>query len=400
MTPAKFTPVITSLLDNDLYKFTMMQAFLHYNAGLTAEYAFKCRNKPEFPLSLLADEVNAQLDHLCTLKFTQEELDYLRTLRYIKSDFVDFLEGFQLRRRFITVTPIGDDLDIHVKGPLLQGMQFEIFVLAIVNEVYFRRFDQAAARVIGTERLNAKVGLLQEFAKQPAKATPYLLFDFGTRRRFSRDWHEEVVRTLSANVPQFFRGTSNVDMARRLGLTPIGTMAHEYLQAFQGVDATRLRHFQKFALEQWVQEYRGDLGIALTDVVGFDAFLRDFDAFFTKLFDGMRHDSGNPFEWAEKAIAHYESQRVNPLTKMLVFSDGLNIPKTLELYNAIADRAQTSYGVGTNATNDVGYEPLQVVMKLVRCNDSAVAKLSDSSGKTMCDDGNFLAYLKDTFQVE
>ena len=394
-------PVIQSLLDNDLYKFTMMQAILHNNPGVSAEYAFKCRNRStRIPLSKLAQVVNDNLDHLCSLTFRKEELDYLRSLRFMKADFVDFLEGFQLRRRFVEVKTNGDDLDIHVKGPMLQGMQFEIFTLATVNELYFREVDTDEVRAEGEARLQKKIALLQEFAHKPQKATPYLLFDFGTRRRFSRDWHEHVVQSFAQAVPQFFRGTSNVDFARRHGLTPIGTMAHEYLQAFQAFDTTRLRNFQNLALETWVKEYRGDLGIALSDVVGSDAFLRDFDQYWGKLFDGARHDSGSPFEWAEKFIAKYRELKIDPLTKQLVFSDGLDIPKTFELYETFADRVKTSYGVGTNLSNDMGVEPLNIVIKMIRCNNQPVAKLSDSPGKTMCEDEHFLAYLKDVFQIK
>ena len=395
-------PVIQSLLDNDLYKFTMMQTILHHNPGVSAEYAFKCRNKSTLiQMSSLVQDVNDNLDHLCSLSFKPEELDYLRTLRFMKPDFVDFLEGFQLRRRFIEVKAEGDNLDIHVKGPMLQGMQFEIFTLSIVNELYFRAVtpDVEAAWAEGDSRLEKKIDLLNEFGTKPPKATPYLLSDFGTRRRYSRRWHEHVVARMAEAVPQYFRGTSNVDFARRLGLTPIGTMAHEYLQAFQAFDTTRLRNFQNLALETWVKEYRGDLGVALTDVVGTDAFLRDFDRFFALLFEGVRHDSGDPFAWGEKFIAKYHDLRIDPMTKQLYFSDGLDIPRTLALYDAFADRTKTSFGVGTNMTNDVGIEALNIVMKMVRCNSQPVAKLSDTPGKTMCEDEHFLDYLRDVFGI-
>src|SRR5206468_12879763 len=186
--------------------------------------------------------------------------------------------------------------------------------------------------------------------------TPYVFFEFGTRRRFSREWHDEVIRTFASEVPAFFRGTSNVDMARRHNLVPIGTMAHEYLQAHQAF-GYRLRDFQRAAFENWVHEYRGDLGIALTDVVGMDAFLADFDLYFAKLFDGLRHDSGDPFEWGEKALAHYATLRIDPHTKRLVFSDGLTVERALELYRHFGDRTQLGFGIGTNLTNDVGLEP-------------------------------------------
>ena len=199
-------------------------------------------------------------------------------------------------------------------------------------------------------------------------------------------------------MPQYFKGTSNVLLARDLGLVPIGTMAHEYLQTFQTL-GVRLRDFQSAALEDWVQEYRGDLGIALTDVVGMDAFLADFDLYFAKLFDGLRHDSGDPFVWGEKALAHYAKLRIDAHTKRLVFSDGLDFDKSFALYRHFADRTQLGFGIGTNLTNDMGLKPLHIVMKLTHCNGQPVAKLSDSPGKTLCDDETFLAYLRQVFNV-
>jgi nicotinate phosphoribosyltransferase len=204
--------------------------------------------------------------------------------------------------------------------------------------------------------------------------------DFGTRRRYSFAWQKHVIETLHEAVPEVFRGTSNVLIAKQLGIFPIGTMAHEFLQAFQALDV-RLRDFQKAALETWVQEYRGDLGIALTDVVGMDAFLRDFDLYFAKLFDGLRHDSGDPVVWGEKAIAHYHKLRIDPATKRLVFSDALTIPRALELYRHFRGRIQTSFGIGTDLSNDTPHKPLNIVMKITACNGQSVAKLSDKVRK-------------------
>ena len=173
---------------------------------------------------------------------------------------------------------------------------------------------------------------------------------------------------------------------------------HEYLQTFQALDV-RLRDHQKAALEAWVQEYRGDLGVALTDVVGMDAFLADFDLYFAKLFDGLRHDSGDPVWWGEKALAHYAKLRIDAHTKRLVFSDSLNITKALELYRHFADRTQLGFGIGTSLSNDMGLRTLHIVMKLTQANGQPVAKLSDSPGKTMCDDQTFLAYLRQVFGI-
>lgn len=391
-------PVITSLLDTDLYKFTMWQTMLHRHPQTQAEYRFVCRNQSAYPLTELLDEVNAELDALCALSFTEDELRYLGGLRYIKSDFVDFLRIFRFQRGFIQAFAEGDQLRIVAKGPQVHVMAFEIFVLAIVNELYFRRFDRASAEVEGRRRLEAKIATIEAFVQQPALRHPFELFDFGVRRRFSRPWQREVVQAFSARLPQVFKGTSNVRLACDLGLVPIGTMAHEYLQTYQAL-GVRLRDSQKAALEDWVQEYRGDLGIALTDVVGMDAFLADFDLYFAKLFDGLRHDSGDPLVWAEKALAHYAKLRIDPHTKRLVFSDGLTVDKAIAIYRALGDRTQLGFGIGTHLSNDVGLQTLNIVMKLTSANGQPVAKLSDSPGKTLCDDATFLAYLRQVFNV-
>jgi nicotinate phosphoribosyltransferase len=182
------------------------------------------------------------------------------------------------------------------------------------------------------------------------------------------------------------------------GMTPLGTMAHEYLQACQAL-GPRLRDSQIYGFETWAREYRGDLGIALSDVYGLDAFLNDFDLYFCKLFDGARHDSGDPFHWGERMIAHYEQRRIDPKTKTLVFSDGLTFPVLIELYKRFHERSKIAFGVGTNLTNDLGYVPLQIVMKMVRCNGQPVAKLSDTPAKNMCDDEAYLGYLCQVFGI-
>lgn len=395
-------PIIQSLLDTDLYKFTMLQVVLHKFPQTHSVYHFRCRNLDDtvYPLTDILDDLNEQLDLLCTLKFKEDELVYLRSLRFIKSDFVDYLELFQLKRRFIKAGIDSEGrLDIWVEGPMVQAMMFEIFVLAIVNELYFQRIRSNEVLAEGERRLQAKVALLKQYEKeQNPNDPPLLVSDFGTRRRYSLDWQRHVIETFHKAVPNVFRGTSNVLIAKELNIFPIGTMAHEFLQAFQALDV-RLRDFQKSALETWVQEYRGDLGIALTDVVGMDAFLRDFDLYFAKLFDGLRHDSGDPFEWGDKAYQHYRKLKIDTKTKMLTFSDGLDIERAWALYQYFKDRFQVSFGIGTNLTNDMGQKPLNIVLKLVECNGQSVAKISDSPGKTMTDNDTFLAYLRQVFEI-
>ncbi|KQV45412.1 MULTISPECIES: nicotinate phosphoribosyltransferase [unclassified Duganella] len=389
-------PVVRSLLETDLYKFTMWQALLHSHPSAHAEYEFVCRNQTAFPLSALKEEVEAQLDHLCSMSFIEDELNYLRSLRYIKSDFVDFLTLFRFQRKFIEVRAEGDTLVIRAEGPQVHIMAYEIFVLYIVNELYFRRVGTPAALEEGRRHLGDKIAQLKAFGTDPALRHPFEFSDFGLRRRFSAVWHDEVVERLAREVPECFKGTSNVYIAKKFGLIPIGTMAHEYMQSFQAF-GVRLREFQKASLEAWVQEYRGDLGIALTDVVGMDAFLDDFDLYFAKLFDGLRHDSGDPIVWGEKAIAHYQALRIDSNTKRLVFSDGLDFDTAFRLYRQFADRIMVGFGIGTWLTNDVGIKPLNIVMKLIRLNGQSVAKLSDSPGKTLCKDETFLAYLRQVF---
>jgi nicotinate phosphoribosyltransferase len=340
------------------------------------------------------------------LRFTEGELNYLSGLRYIRSDYVEFLRLFQFQRRFITVSTKGDTLCVVAKGPQVHVMGFEIYVLAIINELYFRRLarergGQDSFLEEGRIRLNAKIKLMRGYQESgdaaQARRHPFEIFDFGVRRRFSGDWQREVVQTLASEVPQYFKGTSNVHFAKEFNLVPIGTMAHEYLQTFQAT-GVQLKNFQKAALETWVQEYRGDLGTALTDVVGMDAFLADFDLYFAKLFDGLRHDSGDPVVWGEKALAHYAKLKIDAHTKRLVFSDGLDVPTAIRLHQHFADRVQTGFGIGTNLSNDTGLRPLNIVMKLVSCNGQPTAKLSDTPGKTMCDDETFLAYLRQIFK--
>ncbi len=390
-------PVIESLLDTDLYKFTMMQAVLHQHPAAQAEYRFRCRT-PGIDLARHIDAIAAEIDHLCTLTFAGDELDYLRGLRFIKPDFVDFLALFRLQRKYVSLRPseaVPGEIELEVKGPWLHTILFEVPLLAIVNEVWFRETAGEADREEGLRRLREKASRLRNAVGfEDCRIT-----DFGTRRRYSRAWHDALVPHMVEEFGDLFAGTSNVYLARKYGLVPQGTMAHEWLQAHQAL-GPRLRDSQVVAFENWAREYRGDLGIALTDVIGLDAFLRDFDMYFCKLFDGMRHDSGDPVVWGERLIAHLEKNRVDPRGKVFVFSDGLDIDEVMRLYAHFRGRCRMSFGIGTNLTNDLGPEPLSIVMKMVRCNGQPVAKLSDSPGKTMCDDPGYLAYLRKVFEVE
>ena len=335
--------IIQSLLDTDLYKFTMMQVVLHHFPGAQVEYRFRCRTpgvdlRPDLPA------IRRELDQLCSLRFRDDELAYLRNLRFMKSDFVDFLALFHFNAKYVTVAE-GEqpgEIDITIRGPWLHTIMYEIPALAIVSEAYFWRTQPKPDFEEGRRRLRAKIDLLRNADPQ----LDFRISDYGTRRRFSRDWQEEVLQTLKREVPQRFAGTSNVWFAMRNNLTPLGTMAHEYMQACQAL-GPRLRDSQTFAFDKWAQEYRGDLGIAVADTYGTDAFLRDFDMYFCKLFDGARHDSGDPFVWGERLIEHYRKNRVDPRTKTLIFSDQLTVPVATEIARRFHGRALTAFGIGT-----------------------------------------------------
>lgn len=388
-------PIIKSLLDTDLYKITMMQVVFHQFPSANVKYSFKCRTK-DVNLALIKEDLEKEIKSLCELKFTNEELNYLRGLRYIKNDFVDFLEIFSLREKHINVTSFDNgEIEISIEGPWLYTILFEVPVLALINELFYK-YEQGENRLtIGRENLKNKIQLVKEYSK----TKPFLFSDFGTRRRFSAKWQEEVVSTLKDELPNVFGGTSNVYLAMKYDLTPVGTMAHEYLQAFQALGG-RLIDSQKNALEAWAKEYRGDLGIALTDVIGMKPFLKDFDLYFCKLFDGVRHDSGSPIDWANQMLEHYSKNRIDPKTKRLIFSDGLTFEKAIEINDLFINVTNPAYGIGTNLTHDLGLTPLNVVIKMVECNGQPVAKLSDSPGKTMCKDESYINYLKHVFEVK
>ena len=383
--------IIESLLDTDLYKFTMMQCVLHQFPGASVEYRFRCRNEG-IDLRPFKADIEKEIDHLCTLQFKEDELEYLRSLRFIKDDFVEFLSLFRLKRKYIEIVDTGSELAITIKGPWLHTILFEIPVLAIVNETYFRHTAGGIDKTEGRKRLDAKIRMIEDELDNHLIS----ISDFGTRRRFSRQWQKEVLETLKERIPAQFAGTSNVYYAKELKLIPMGTMAHEYLQACQAL-GPRLRDSQTYAFEMWAKEYRGDLGIALTDVYGIEPFLKDFDMFFCKLFDGVRQDSGDPLLWGERMIEHYKANRCDPRTKTFIFSDSLTFDRLVEIFRRFKGRVKLGFGVGTNLTNDLGPAPLNIVIKMVRANGQPVAKISDTPGKSMCDDLSYLAYLKQVF---
>lgn len=380
--------IITSLLDTDIYKIRMMQAGFHHFRDAWAEYAFACRSEG-VDLRPLAGAVRNELDALCALRFTDEELRYLEH-QGVATDFLDYLSGFRLHRYDISVNVGRDALLIRAAGTFLGTTLFEIPVLAIVSELYSRRHDIDV--IEGRRRLTEKLNMI---AVHPLK-NAFRLAEFGGRRRASLAWHREVLTTMKERIPEQLIGTSNVLLAKELELNVIGTMAHEYLQRYQAI-APRLEDSQKLALSVWAEEYPERLRIALTDVIGIDAFLNDFDKELAGAYAGVRHDSGDPVAWGEKIIAHYESLGIDPMSKTLLFSDALDIPKALRLLERFHARTKVAFGIGTNLVNDLGRPALNIVMKLVRLNGKPVAKISDTPGKTMCKDSAYLARLRRAF---
>ncbi len=385
----KLEPIINSLLDTDLYKFNMDQVIFHKHTDLSGEYYFRCRNEGIVFTREMFDEINEQIDHLCSLTFRKDELDYLRSIRFIKSDYVEFLRLWRPIRDYVE-TRLTDEgrLKIVVRGPLFSAMQFEIYLLEIVNEVYFRlKYDYMTLRRAAEERLNEKIE-----AFRSGKYT-FSFAEFGCRRRLSREWEDEAVRRLATETKNCV-GTSNVMLAKKYGLKPIGTYAHEFVQMYQGIDSIPLAYTNHYALEDWYDEYRGDNGTALTDTVTTDLFLLDFNRAMVNNFTGVRHDSGDPYEWGEKMIAHYQKYGADPKTKLLLFSDSLDFDRAQALYEFFKDRAKVSFGIGTFVANDTSEEALNIVIKLQTVNGRAVAKLSDSKGKEMCRDEDYLEYLE------
>ena len=397
----KLSPIITHLTDTDLYKFTMLQTMFHRHTNLNGTYLFKCRNAGVKFTKEMMDEINAQIDHLCTLRFTDEELDYLGSLRFIKSDFVEFLRIWHPLRRYVNCyiydhpgCPDEGELFIEVHGPLFNTMMFEIYLLAIVNEVYFRMKYNYLDLVNGArEKLYHKLSGFNHFDEEGNKAPLYTFkfAEFGTRRRLSREWQDYVMKELIATG--YCAGTSNVYLAMKYGIKAIGTYAHEYVQMFQGIPGIQLAYTNKAALEEWFEEYQGDLGTALTDTLGTDIFLRDFNKLQAMCYTGVRHDSGDPYEWGEKIIEHYRKLGIDPKTKTLLFSDSLDFEKAQAIYDHFNERINVSFGIGTYLTNDTDAEPLNIVIKLQYVNDHPVAKLSDVPGKTMCQDEDYVNYL-------
>ena len=380
--------IISSLLDTDFYKLTMQQCVFHRFTDVKVEYEFKCRNLHSGLLLPHKDAIEQEINDLCSLRFQEDELSYLTQFPFFTEGYIEFLRIFNLNRQFVNIYEKDGRLQIRITGTWLNTILFETPVLAIISQIY----SQGKGNIKeGENRLTEKARILQAYRK------PFQFVDFGTRRRYSVEWQNHVISYLKETVPRKFIGTSNVMFAKQHQITPIGTMAHEYIQAMQSL--VRLSDSQKYAFQMWADEYRGRLGIALSDTLGMDAFFRDFDLYFSKLFDGARHDSGDPFLWCNKLIRHYKEKGINPRLKTAVFSDGLTPAKAMEINNTFSDHINCSFGIGTNLTNDMGFTAPNIVIKMIKCDGRPVAKISDSTGKQMCSDDEYLKYLSSVFKI-
>jgi len=385
----KLEPIVVSLLDTDLYKFNMDQVIFHKHTDLCGQYFFKCRNKDVVFTPEMVQEINDQIDYLCTLRFKKDELDYLRSIRFIKNDYVEFLRLWKPIRDYVTAElDENGQLNIEVNGPLFSAMQFEIYLLEIVNEVYFRmKYDYEKLLKSAQERLGAKIKAMNN------GTYTFKFAEFGCRRRLSREWEDVVVRRFVTETNNCV-GTSNVYLAMKYNVTPIGTYAHEFVQMYQGIDSIPLSYTNHYAMQDWYDEYKGDNGTALTDTITTDLFLLDFNRSMVNNYTGVRHDSGDPYVWGDKIIEHYKKYGVDPKTKLLLFSDSLDFDRAQKLYDYFSSKAKVSFGIGTFCSNDTEENALNIVIKLQYVNGRPVAKLSDDMGKAMCRDEDYLGYLK------
>ena len=392
--------IINSLLETDMYKISMGQAIYHQFSDYKTTWSFKCRNTDVHFTPEMVQEIKEQINAYCNLRFTEEELEYLNNVKWMKGSYVDFLRLWQPRYAEFEITtdaPCG--LSIETRGTWLNTSMYEIPTLAIVNEVYFRMaydydrlFDSFKKRL--TDKINGLKGV--------GDVEHYNIgtfSEFGLRRRLSGEAQELAVQQLAENKDQFhdskFVGTSNVYLAKKYGLTPVGTMAHEWIMCVgQGNHKHNPAYSNWYALDAWVKEYGILNGIALTDAITTDCFLRDFQLTYATLFSGVRHDSGDPFEWGEKMIAHYEQLGIDPASKTLLFSDALDFEKANALYNYFNGRVKVAFGIGTYISNDTDVPALNIVMKTTKCNGWDVAKISDVEGKGMCKNKAYVDYLK------
>ena len=393
----KIKQIINSLLETDLYKFSMGQAIYHQFPGYKTTWTFKCRNKDVKFTEEMVEEIKEQIKAYCGLRFTEDELAYLDGIKWLKGSYIDFLRLWQPRfEDFEIGTDAECGLSIETKGTWLNTSMYEIPTLAIVNEVYFRmQYDYGKLLESFKERLDAKYEMLHS-----GKWYAGVFSEFGLRRRLSSEAQELAVKKFShlndtRHCATTFVGTSNVFLAKKYGLTPVGTMAHEWIMCVgQGNHKHNPAYSNWYALDAWVKEYGVLNGTALTDAITTDCFLKDFQLTYATLFSGVRHDSGEPIEWGEKMLSHYEKLGIDAKTKTLLFSDSLDFEKADKIFRHFNGRAKVAFGVGTYISNDTEVPALNIVMKTTACNGQDVAKISDTPGKGMCKNPEYVEYLQ------
>ena len=388
------SPILHTLLDTDAYKLHMQQAVFHRYADVQVVAEFRCRG--DDLLGIYADRIREQVNAMQHLRLQEDEFQWLSGLPFFKADYLTWLRDFRYDPQQVDITSENGKLNIRLSGPWREVIMWEVPLLAVISELVHSYRSPEAGVPQALAMLEEK---LVEFADLTADLdlSRFRLMDFGTRRRFSREVQQAIVERLTQEP--WFTGTSNYDLARRLSLTPMGTQAHEWFQAHQQISPD-LATSQRAALAAWLDEYPDQLGIALTDCITMDAFLRDFGTEFATRYQGLRHDSGDPVEWGEKAIAHYQKLGIDPHSKVLVFSDNLDLKKAVDLYRHFSSRVNLGFGIGTRLTCNIPQvKPLNIVIKLVECNGKPVAKLSDSPGKTICHDKAFVRALREAFDL-
>lgn len=392
--------IITSILDTDAYKLHMQQAVFHHYPDATVVAQFCCRSDDK--LGQYVDDIRHQIKLMNNLALTNDEFDYLSQFPFFKKDYLNWLKSWHYNSDLLSINNEDGQLVISISGKWLDVILWEVPLLAIISEIVHKHRSPTIGALEAIHHLEHK---LTRFNNAAAKLdmSQFHFMDFGTRRRYSFAVQKAVTTYLKAHCP-YFDSTSNYLLAYQLGLKPAGTQAHEWFQAHQRLSPS-LNSCQKQALQIWLDEYPNHLGIALTDCITMDAFLSDFDSHFASSYQGLRHDSGDPIEWGEKAIAHYKKLGIDPTTKLLVFSDGLNFDKALTIYTHFHHRINLSFGIGGHLACDIptlskNTRSLNIVIKLVECNGQSVAKLSDSPGKTISRDLAFIDQLKRTFNVK
>ena len=388
-------PIIVSLLETDLYKFSMGQAIYHQFSDYKTTWSFKCRNEDVHFTSEMVEEIKRQIKIYCDLRFKEDELQYLNNIQWIKGSYVDFLRLWKPRfDDFEIGTDAACGLTIETKGTWLNTSMYEIPTLAIVNEVYFRMaFDYDKLYKSFEKRLDDKIeGILS------GKYELGAFSEFGLRRRLSAEAQDLAVRKLTdTKLPagNIFVGTSNVYLAMKHGVKPVGTMAHEWIMCVgQGNHKHNPAYSNWYALDAWVKEYGVLNGTALTDAITTDCFLKDFQLTYATLFSGVRHDSGDPYEWGDKMIEHYKALGIDPKTKTLLFSDSLDFERATAINRYFKDKVKVAFGIGTYIANETDVPPLNIVMKTTACNGMDVAKISDIEGKGMCKNPDYIHYLQ------